>query len=97
RSAKDMENILKRAKWFYAANDSQINDSKSVLITINSRNKKPNSVHIGIDQNSFTRFLGIWIGSKKHIKDTVDKIRQEIEAVIPILKRKKTIDKQVEY
>jgi hypothetical protein len=67
RLAKDMENILERAKWFYAANDSQINGSKSVLITINSGNKKPNSVHIGIDQqkvmesdrNSFTRFLGI--------------------------------------
>ena len=65
RSAEDMENILERAKWFYAANDSQINGNKSVLITINSQNKEPNSVHIEIDQqeviendqNSFTRFL----------------------------------------
>jgi hypothetical protein len=105
RSAKDIENILERAKWFYAANDSQINGSKSVLITINSHSKEPNSVHIGIDQqeviesdrSSFTRFLGIWIGSKKHTKDTAYRIRQEIEAVVPILKRKKITDKHVEY
>jgi Reverse transcriptase (RNA-dependent DNA polymerase) len=105
KSKQDMNLILERAKWFYAANDSQINSRKSVLITINSKNNEPNKINMGINQEEVielnrkqhSRFLGIWLGSKDHSKDTVQRIQQEIKSVLTILKKKRITDKHVEY
>jgi hypothetical protein len=36
RSKEDMDSILEEARAFYEANDSQVNGSKSILITINN-------------------------------------------------------------
>jgi len=62
RSKQDMDHILERAKWFYAANDSQINGNKSILITINSKNKMPNKVRIGVNQEEVVE-----LDRKQHI------------------------------
>lgn len=105
RSEEDMNKILNRANLFYTANDSQINGSKSILITINSQNTMPNKIKIGanleevteLDRNACTRFLGIWIGNKNHTKDATLRSQHEISAIIPLLRRKKITDKLVEY
>src|SRR5581483_8524839 len=105
RSQKDMNHILERAKGFYAANDSQINGDKSILITINSPSKEPNRVYIGVnqeevrelDRKSHTRFLGIWLGSKNQTKDTINRIQQEIQAILPNLGKKIITDRHAEY
>jgi len=105
RSQTDMNHILERAKWFYAANDSQINGSKSVLITINSQNKQPNKIYLGVkqeevkelDRKCHSRFLGIWLGCKDQNKDTIKRIQHEIQTILPNLGRKLITDKHVEY
>jgi hypothetical protein len=105
RSHQNMENILKEAREFYIANDSQINSNKSILITINSSNKSPNTVHAGmncetvteLDRKLHARFLGIWLGNKKNKKDIIPRIKQEIRAITTVLQKKKITDKQTTY
>ena len=105
RSYQDMENILKEAREFYIANDSQINSNKSILITINSSNEFPNTVQAGmncetvteLDRKLHARFLGIWLGNKKNKKDLIPRIQQEIKAITTVLQKKKITDKQTTY
>ena len=67
KSKDNMQRILEEARIFYRANDSQINSSKSVLITINPKDKHNNYVLAGIDEErvpalkatEYTRFLGV--------------------------------------
>jgi hypothetical protein len=106
-SKQEMQEILDEAREFYKANDSQINSLKSVLIVINSSETKEeeNFIHAGLDKGKvkrikpeeYTRFLGIWIGNKNPKKDTIYRIRQEINRIkIPLI-RKKVTDKQAIY
>ena len=104
-SRDDMERILSDAREFYKANDSQINSSKSVLITINGDNQQPQSVHAGTNEeevkptenNTFARFLGIWIGNKNHKTNTKNRIEYEITNITRAIKRKKASEKQILY
>ena len=67
KSRADMEAILEDAREFYKANDSQVNSSKSVLITINNPKESPGVVHAGLnkepvqelDQKEHARFLEV--------------------------------------
>jgi len=105
RSKKDINRIIQEANFFYQANCSQINGKKSILITINNSNSNPETVHVGpnreevieLDRNAHTRFLGIWIGSKNHTKDTVRRIESEIASIKAALKFKQVTDKHIEY
>jgi hypothetical protein len=105
RSEKDMAGILDKAREFYIANDSQVNGAKSVLITINNPEETPAMVKVGpnkdmvieLDRKAFTRFLSVWIGSKNHAKDTVQRVKDEITNVCSILESKWVTDKQAEY
>jgi len=100
-----MENILLEAKKFYIANDSQINEKKSILITINNSQKEPGKVNMGtshntvteLDRKEHTRFLGIWLGSKDHSKEAFRLVQKEIKSISSILKNKKATDKHMEY
>ena len=105
-SKSNMQKILDEAAIFYKANDSQINGKKSVLIVINGpKNEKENEVFIGpnrellkkIEENDFTRYLGIWIGEKDHKKYTIDLMQREISRITQALKYKKMTDKQILY
>ena len=105
RSKSNLQKILDEASDFYKANDSQINSSKSVLITINKKGKNQDSVRAGINKeevkeledHNFTRFLGIHLGNKNHKKDTILEIKREIQRITSVLKLKKATDKQILY
>ena len=105
-SKSNMQRILDEAAIFYKANDSQVNGKKSVLIAINSPKKDPNKVvYIGpsreplkkLDENDFTRYLGIWLGEKDQKKFIINLLQREIFQVTQALGKKKTTDKQVLY
>jgi hypothetical protein len=105
RSKEDMENILSEANKFYTANDSQINGKKSVLITINNPKEEPGKINVGttqeivteLDRKEHTHFLGIWLGSKDHSKETIRLVQDEIKAISSALRSKKVTDKHMEY
>ena len=105
RSKDNMERILKDAREFYKANDSQINSNKSVLIAINSDNHQPQLVHAGIneeeirpiDKYEFARFLGVWVGKKKHTSNTKQRLEYEISNITRAIARKKITSKQTLY
>ena len=67
RLRENLQNILDEAREFYKANDSQINNNKSVLIVINGKKGKPKSVQAGLnkelvialDNKEAARFLEI--------------------------------------
>ena len=71
-----------------------------MLIVINGKKGESKSVQAGLnkklvmalDDKETARFLGIWIGSKNH-KTTIDKIKQDIDKIVLVLKRKKAIEK----
>ena len=105
RSKEDMENILEDARFFYKANDSQINTQKSILITINNKSADPGIVHAGttqepvieIDRSKHTRFLGIWLGNHRPVKDIRERIKTEINTITTVLRKKKVTEKHVLY
>ena len=76
-----------------------------MLIVINGKKGEPKSVQAGLnkepvmalDNNETARFLGIWIGSKDHKRTTIDKIRQDIDKIVSVLKGKKATGKQALY
>ena len=96
-SRDNMKRILNTAREFYKTNDSQINSNKSALIIINCKSQQLLPVHAGtneeevkpMENNTFVRFLGIWIGSKNHRADTKNRIEQEITNITRALRRKK--------
>ena len=101
-SKSNMQRILDKAAIFYKANDSQVNGKKSVLIAINSSKKDLNKVVYiesnrkslkKLDENNFTRYLGIWLEEKNQKKFIINLLQREIFQVIQALKKKKTIDK----
>ena len=104
RSKTDMEKILKDSRSFYIANDLEINEEKSILITINNPLKEPGQILMGKDQKIVTeldrgehkRFLGVWIGNKSHEKDTISRISKEINTITSTLKNKRVTGKQIE-
>jgi exonuclease III/ribonuclease HI len=106
-SKQSLQKTLDEAREFYKANDSQINSRKSVLITINSSESQEenNHVHAGLDggkverikPDEYTRFLGVWIGSKNQKKDTIHRIQEEVNKIKVPLERKKITDKQALY
>ena len=105
RSKEDMDGILKEASSFYKVNDSQVNEEKSVLITINNADPNPASVKVGpnedpvreADRNSHSRFLGVWIGSKNQRRDSAKRAIDEISAIYKVLYSKWIIKKQAKY
>jgi hypothetical protein len=105
RSKEDMDSILEEARAFYEANDSQVNGSKSILITINNPSPIPATVNIGtkkeqvieLSRKEHARFLGIWLGNKKPAHDTVNRIRQEIRMIVTAIQKKRITDKQAAY
>src|SRR5437763_17093944 len=96
RSKKDMLKILEESKVFYRANDSQVNGEKSVLITINNLDKNPAIVTVGpnkepvieLDRKCCTRFLGIWLDSKEHTKDTIKRAAKEVALIYNVINTK---------
>src|SRR6266480_1385303 len=105
-SKSNMQRILDESAIFYKANDSQVNGKKSVLIAINSPKKDPNKVvYIGssreplkkLDENDFTRYLGIWLEEKDQKKFIINLLQREIFQVTQALGKKKATDKQVLY
>src|SRR5436305_9531016 len=101
-----MQKILNEATIFYRANDSQINNKKSILIIINALEKDSNkTIFIGpnkealkkTDENEFIRYLGVWIGEKDHKKFTINLLQRKIAHIIQTLKYKKLMDKQALY
>src|SRR5438477_9392422 len=96
-SKSNMQRILDEAAIFYKINDSQVNGKKSVLIAINSPKKDPNKVvYIGpsreplkkLDENDFTRYLGIWLGEKDQKKFIINLLQREIFQVTQALGKK---------
>ena len=105
KSKENLQNILDEAREFYKANDSQINNDKLVLIVINGEKGKPKLVQAGfnkelviaLDNKETARFLGIWIGCKDYKKAAINKIKQDIDKIVTVLKGKKAMEKQVLY
>ena len=50
-----------------------------------------------MENNTFARFLRIWIGSKNHRADTKNRIEHEITNITRALRRKKASEKQILY
>ena len=105
RSKEDMESIFEDVRFFYKANDSQINTQKSILITINNKSADPGIVHAGttrepvieIDRSKHTRFLGIWLGNHRPVKDVRERIKNKINTITTVLRKKKVTEKHALY
>ena len=50
-----------------------------------------------LDRGKQARFLGIWLGNRKPIKDTKDRIKGEINTITTALRKKKVTDKHILY
>src|SRR5438552_3362912 len=89
-SRENLQRILNEAREFYIANDSQINSNKSVLLVINKKKDELTTVQAGLNREmvtmlnngEFARFLGIWIGSKDHKKETIARVKQDIDQIV---------------
>jgi hypothetical protein len=94
-----MDRIIKISSSFYSLNNIRINGEKSELIVINKKNnnstneQQPPSIRLGNDNtlltanspNKASRYLGIFIRSRKSTKHVIDLLTQEVRNIVAVL------------
>ena len=99
KSKEELQRIINISNEFYELNDIEINSKKSELIAINVNKMKCKvknqfAIIIGKSQNKvyakketdLTRYLGVWISSKKKLSLSLNIIRNKISKMCKAIK-----------